>query len=294
NSGYRFAFQGQELDPSTGMEAFQLRLWDGRIGRWLSPDPYGQHFSPYLGMGNNPVTTVDPDGGWETKFGRFLGWVSNGFRGSFTDNPDHATPNRRYGLRDTGTYTEEDGVVGVYIWTAFGGEKRDNHDKMANVLSNAWNSDFARSRIKDQYSFGISTQAAVFLGVGNTPINFTLLTRGEQGLYYTPSVGGSVGNGAEGSVTIAFSKGNYTGDSRDIKSSMLQGHAGGVSAGFGVAIVGSVGVSYAPVDIRRPISGGGFMNENGNIGFGLDLGSTGISGQVNYQYTPVVKPLITF
>jgi RHS repeat-associated protein len=123
NSGYRFAFQGQELDPSTGMEAFQLRLWDGRIGRWLSPDPYGQHFSPYLGMGNNPVTTVDPDGGWETKFGRFLGWVSNGFRGSFTDNPDHATPNRRYGLRDTGTYTEEDGVVGVYIWTAFGGEK---------------------------------------------------------------------------------------------------------------------------------------------------------------------------
>lgn len=61
---YRYAFQGQELDGETGMEAFQLRLWDGRIGRWLSPDPYGQHFSPYMGMGNNPIGMIDPDGGY--------------------------------------------------------------------------------------------------------------------------------------------------------------------------------------------------------------------------------------
>jgi RHS repeat-associated protein len=60
---YRYAFQGQELDSETGMEAFQLRLWDGRIGRWLSPDPYGQYDSPYLGMGNNPIGMIDPDGG---------------------------------------------------------------------------------------------------------------------------------------------------------------------------------------------------------------------------------------
>lgn len=65
NSGnYRYAFQGQEYDPETQMEAFQLRLWDGRLGRWLSPDPYGQYASPYLGMGNNPINGVDPDGGW--------------------------------------------------------------------------------------------------------------------------------------------------------------------------------------------------------------------------------------
>lgn len=63
-SDYRYAFQGQELDKETGMEAFQLRLWDGRIGRWLSPDPYGQYASPYLGMGNNPISMIDPDGGF--------------------------------------------------------------------------------------------------------------------------------------------------------------------------------------------------------------------------------------
>jgi RHS repeat-associated protein len=62
-NNYRYAYQGQEKDPETGKEAFELRLWDGRIGRWLSPDPYGQYASPYLGMGNNPISSIDPDGG---------------------------------------------------------------------------------------------------------------------------------------------------------------------------------------------------------------------------------------
>ena len=61
---YRYAYQGQEKDPETGKEAFQLRLWDGRIGRWLTIDPKKQYASPYLGMGNNPIIGIDPDGGF--------------------------------------------------------------------------------------------------------------------------------------------------------------------------------------------------------------------------------------
>ena len=61
--GYRYAYQGQELDPETGKEAFELRLWDSRLGRWLTPDPAGQFASPYLGMGNSPIISIDPDGG---------------------------------------------------------------------------------------------------------------------------------------------------------------------------------------------------------------------------------------
>ena len=60
---YRYKYQGQEKDPETGKEAFELRLWDSRIGRWLTTDPYGQYHSPYLGMGNNPISQIDPDGG---------------------------------------------------------------------------------------------------------------------------------------------------------------------------------------------------------------------------------------
>ncbi len=63
DGNYRYAFQGQEKDAETGMEAFELRLWDGRLGRWLTVDPYHEFHSPYLGMGNNPVSLIDPDGG---------------------------------------------------------------------------------------------------------------------------------------------------------------------------------------------------------------------------------------
>ena len=63
---YRYSFQGQEKDPETGKEAFELRLWDSRIGRWLTTDPARQYPSPYLGMGNNPINGIDLDGGeWE-------------------------------------------------------------------------------------------------------------------------------------------------------------------------------------------------------------------------------------
>jgi RHS repeat-associated protein len=61
---YRYAYQGQfaELDKETGWSHFESREFDPVIGRWLVPDPAGQHWSPYLAMGNNPVVSVDPNG----------------------------------------------------------------------------------------------------------------------------------------------------------------------------------------------------------------------------------------
>ncbi|WP_375334374.1 DUF5675 family protein [Flagellimonas sp. C4] len=65
-NGYRYGYQGQfaEEDEETGLNAFELRLYDPRINRWLSPDPYGQFDSPYLAMGNNWANMTDPDGGY--------------------------------------------------------------------------------------------------------------------------------------------------------------------------------------------------------------------------------------
>ena len=75
---YRYAYQGQEKDKETNKEAFELRLWDSRIGRWLTTDPKRQYASPYLGMGNDPINGIDPDGGWKTKLGAFLWKTFNG------------------------------------------------------------------------------------------------------------------------------------------------------------------------------------------------------------------------
>jgi len=62
---YRYGYQGQysEMDSVTKWNAFELRMYDPSIGRWLSPDTYGQFASPYVGMGNLPHMGTDPTGG---------------------------------------------------------------------------------------------------------------------------------------------------------------------------------------------------------------------------------------
>ncbi len=71
---YRYGYQGQfaEQDEETGWTAFDLRMYDATLGRWLQTDPYSQFPSPYLGMGNNPVNSTDPDGGFSF-VGAFVG-----------------------------------------------------------------------------------------------------------------------------------------------------------------------------------------------------------------------------
>ncbi|MEL7147222.1 MAG: RHS repeat-associated core domain-containing protein, partial [Bacteroidota bacterium] len=63
--GYRYGYQGQyaEQDSATGWNAFELRMYDPLIGRFLAIDPYNVGASPYSGMANNPIYTTDPDGG---------------------------------------------------------------------------------------------------------------------------------------------------------------------------------------------------------------------------------------
>ncbi|MBN2613153.1 MAG: hypothetical protein JXB00_16490 [Bacteroidales bacterium] len=75
-SNYRFGYQGQfaEKDHETGYNQFEARLYDARIGRWMIPDPAGQYWSPYLGMGNNWVNGVEPDGE-KVKWSEDLGFV---------------------------------------------------------------------------------------------------------------------------------------------------------------------------------------------------------------------------
>ena len=47
---YRYGYQGEysEKDEETGLNSFQLRMYDFRINRWISPDPYGRVFTPLI------------------------------------------------------------------------------------------------------------------------------------------------------------------------------------------------------------------------------------------------------
>jgi RHS repeat-associated protein len=66
---YRYGYQGKHAEDEvdqTGWNAFDLRMYDARIGRWTSADPMGEFWSPYLAMGNNPANRTDASGGCTT------------------------------------------------------------------------------------------------------------------------------------------------------------------------------------------------------------------------------------
>jgi RHS repeat-associated protein len=67
--GYRYGFNGMEKDDEvkgTGNSYdFGARMYDSRVGRWLSTDPLAHKYptmSPFVFCANNPIIYVDPDG----------------------------------------------------------------------------------------------------------------------------------------------------------------------------------------------------------------------------------------
>jgi|GEM_PF-1945622 len=68
---YRYGYQGMEKDSSVGSEQYTtyFRVYDPRVGRWLSVDPITHvDESPYAAMGNNPILMVDPMGAADTTY----------------------------------------------------------------------------------------------------------------------------------------------------------------------------------------------------------------------------------
>jgi RHS repeat-associated protein len=64
---YRFGYSGLERDDELkglGNSYYtNARLFDPRVGRWLSPDPVEvAASSPFVGFGNNPIRYADPKG----------------------------------------------------------------------------------------------------------------------------------------------------------------------------------------------------------------------------------------
>lgn len=69
SDGYRYGFQNQEKDDEIKGKGnsydFGARMYDSRLGRWLSRDgveAQKPNLSPYQGLRNNPIIFNDPDG----------------------------------------------------------------------------------------------------------------------------------------------------------------------------------------------------------------------------------------
>ena len=65
SSLYRYGFNGKELDKETGEQDYGERMYDPRLAKFLSIDPYSNHYpelTPYQFASNRPIQGVDLDG----------------------------------------------------------------------------------------------------------------------------------------------------------------------------------------------------------------------------------------
>jgi RHS repeat-associated protein len=79
---YRYGFNGMEKDVEVknldgGSYDFGARMYDPRVGRWLSVDPKSFKFAyltPYNAFSNNPIINIDPDGNADIYYnGKWIG-----------------------------------------------------------------------------------------------------------------------------------------------------------------------------------------------------------------------------
>lgn len=70
-----FRFTGQRWDPATGLYYYGARMYDPAVRRFYARDPGLQFPSPYLYVGNNPLSWIDPSGafGWQNMVGALVG-----------------------------------------------------------------------------------------------------------------------------------------------------------------------------------------------------------------------------
>jgi hypothetical protein len=127
-------------------------MYDGRVGRWMTTDPYSQYHSPYLAMGNNPIRMIDPDGGNAEsthidELGNVIGTANDGDNGVYV----HAigTTVKQINLKYSASNTSGGGT---HIGNLGGSIDMGTSGIYVNKLANSANS--ANQALAEDFTFG--------------------------------------------------------------------------------------------------------------------------------------------
>ncbi len=158
-AGYRFGFNGKEKDDEISGDGnaidFGARIYEGRIGRWLSLDPLQQKFpdySPYCYALGSPISLVDFDGrdikptasfsgsDYEQQFNRYKSQNNQGFMTIFNYFDNNG------GTKDLILGFENKDQIGKKVETSVGGLAFSKDHKTSQIN---WNPNFKPSEIGD-------------------------------------------------------------------------------------------------------------------------------------------------
>ncbi len=259
NETYRYAYQGQfaEKDEETGWNHFELREYDTEVGRWTSTDPYQQFWSPFLGLGNNPINKIDKDGGY-SEAGALWRW----------------SVAKLFGYRPGDVY-ESGGEYGFNITTKEGFAFM--YGKYEKELT-GWNSPFVRAKTGDYLYASFDLTVITGGGVKETPIGLVVPLRGEDAFKFYRMHDFGVGAGLEVSGSFNAGKAWLLGPASQVTIENYEGNRHQLDIGYGV--IGG-GLTYSP-----PPEGAkhyGVIAVNGAIGAGA--GYYLLTGNYNFGKT---------
>jgi hypothetical protein len=268
------------------MEAFQLRLWDGRIGRWLNPDPYGQYASPYLGMGNNPIGMIDPDGGYTNPISAFFAWAFGGFKGSLEHTGGEG--NHKYAIFHEGRVLNDGS--GNMLNTVIPDYRQYGKSNSSSSFENLWDNSLVRRGLTgDKIGISYDFDANLFILGGGASIEVNWILTGKDKSFF-PYIGGSAhytaSDGFGLSVGPTLSKAFHSGSADDISAESLPGWEYGIEVAAVPGLGVNGGYSYSK-DIRPDGRKLGWHQLNIGVKGGADLSpatAANVKVQANYNF----------
>jgi hypothetical protein len=252
-------------------------MYDSDKGRWFAPDPARQYWSGYVGMGNNPVSLVDPDGRFSTRSEARQFRRDENVGGIFNIRSS-----------STGDFYIKDGQTSWYHGYGIKGGFLASVNFMSGAatngggswLSDAYNSGIGRMVVPDFLAVGVGFNGIAGVG-GGTSIEFRWVTHGPEASWKPMiTVTQSVGGGFSVDATLNIEAANYIGNVNNITRSMMQTSSpngvfptiwgsGGVAAGGKIGVTGYV----------TPNVGGSFIiGRELNLGAGLPAGPLPANG----------------
>jgi len=234
----RELFQGKTYEQLSQLADFHARHYDAALGRWHAVDPANQFASPYTGMANNPVMSIDPDGrlAWFVPMivGAVIGGVSQGI----------ASVNA--GGTFLGGFWRGALVGGAAGFAAVGATAAIAGTTLAGTASAGLGANIAGGAI------GGSLNGAGFAALNGGDVG--------RGLW-TGALGGAIASGASigagkllgngGGFIDGFARGALSGGATGGVNAILSGQDIGRGIWQGAAIGGAIGGAFAGVEARK-------------------------------------------
>ncbi len=243
-SNYNYKYQGKELQQENNilMYDFGSRLYDPTVGRWFSTDPQNQYDSPYLAMGNNPVSMIDPNGEYVITASFVAGVIAGAYLGMMTGMMANQMQGKKFNdssniFKETAKGAVEGAIFGV-----------------SGVVGSAietFSYGYSSVDIPVTDNFSITLSPALVVGTDASSIGVNVTANHKIGDFtISRSITGSFNNYAEGSGLSGFSGSGTAGINYDdgnfgisFSSSYFTGVSGSTERS-GNQRVGGVGLRY--------------------------------------------------